>query len=85
MLVRVNEYSPIIVDGLRRIQATTHGVRVNPSQIMRVTTNLVTGYEANGVDTLNVFKVQFNGGLFIWTDQTGIDDINNWEFPIDMP
>lgn len=84
MLVRVNDYSPIIVNGISRIQATTHGVRVNPSQIVRTTVDAVTGYEANGIDTLDVFKVQFEGGLFIWTDQAGIDDINNWEFPIVM-
>ena len=83
MLVRVNDYDHIFnEDGVRVIQATGHGVRVNPSQIVSVTTDSVTGYQSNGTTEEDVFKVRFIGGTSIWTDTDGIDDIDAWEFPI---
>ena len=83
MLVRVNDYSPITDEfGVRKIQATTHGVRVNPSQVLRMDADAVTGYESDGETTINVFKVQLSGGMSIWTDGDGVDNINGWEFPI---
>jgi hypothetical protein len=85
MLVRVNDYSPILNEaGVRVIQATGHGVRVNPSQIINVSTNTVVGLEEDGETEINVFRVRFNGGTHVWTDTDGITDINNWLFPIDM-
>jgi hypothetical protein len=85
MLVRVNDYSPILNEaGVRVIQATGHGVRVNPSQIINVSTNTVVGLEEDGETEINVFRVRFKGGTHVWTDTDGITDINNWLFPIDM-
>jgi hypothetical protein len=85
MLVRVNDYSPILNEaGVRVIQATGHGVRVNPSQIINVSTNTVVGLEEDGETPIDVYRVRFNGGTQIWTDEDGIDDINDWLFPIDM-
>ena len=85
MLVRVNDYAPITNEaGARIIKATTHGVRVNPSQIINVSTNLVVGYESDGETEINVFRVQFNGGTHIWTDGDGITAINVWSFPIEF-
>jgi hypothetical protein len=85
MLVRVNDYSPILNEaGVRVIQDTTHGVRVNPSQIINVSTDAVVGLESDGETEIDVFRVRFNGGTHIWTDEDGIDDINDWKFPIDM-
>jgi hypothetical protein len=85
MLVRVNDYSPILNEaGVRVIQATGHGVRVNPSQIINVSTNTVVGLESDGETEINVFRVRFNGGTHVWTDTDGITAINNWLFPIDM-
>lgn len=85
MLVRVNDYAPILNEaGVRVIQETTHGVRVNPSQIINVSTNTVVGLESDGETEIDVFRVRFNGGTHIWTDGAGITAINNWLFPIDM-
>ena len=48
MLVVVNDYAPILNEaGVRIIQDTTHSVRVNPSQIINVSTNTVVGFEAD--------------------------------------
>lgn len=83
MLVRVNDYSRIFnEDGVRVVQATDHGVRVNPSQITNVTTEAVTGYESDGTTEIDVFKVRFMGGTHIWTDGDGILAIDAWNFPI---
>jgi hypothetical protein len=85
MLVRVNDYSPILNEaGVRVIQATGHGVRVNPSQIINVSTAAVVGLEEDGETEIDVFRVRFKGGTQIWTDEDGIDDINDWRFPIDI-
>jgi hypothetical protein len=84
MLVRVNDYERIFNEnGVRVIQETGHGVRVNPSQIVSVTTDAVTGYQSNGTTEEDVFKVRFIGGTSIWTDEDGIEAIDLWEFPID--
>jgi len=84
MLVRVNDYDRIFNEnGVRVIQATDHGVRVNPSQITSVTTDAVTGYQSDGTTEEDVFKVRFMVGTSIWTDGAGIDAIDQWEFPID--
>jgi hypothetical protein len=83
MLVRVNDYAPILnEDGVRVIQETTHGVRVNPSQIINVSTEAVVGFEADGETEIDVFRVRFMGGTQIWTDTAGITAIGEWEFPI---
>ena len=85
MLVRVNDYAPIINEaGVRVIQETTHGVRVNPSQIINVSTNTVAGLESDGETPINVYRVRFKGGTQIWTDGAGITAINNWLFPIEL-
>lgn len=85
MLVRVNDYSPILNEaGVRVIQATTHGVRVNPSQIINVSTEAVVGYESDGETEIDVFRVRFKGGTQIWTDEIGINDIDAWRFPINF-
>jgi hypothetical protein len=85
MLVRVNDYAPILNEaGVRVIQETTHGVRVNPSQIINVSTNEVVGYESDGETPIDVFRIRFNGGTTVWTDTAGITAINDWKFPIDM-
>ncbi len=85
MLVRVNDYSRILNEaGARVIQATGHGVRVNPSQIINVSTDTVVGLEEDGETPINVFRVRFKGGTHIWTDADGITAINNWSFPIEL-
>jgi hypothetical protein len=85
MLVRVNDYSPILNEaGARVIQATGHGVRVNPSQIINVSTAAVVGLEEDGETEIDVFRVRFNGGTQIWTDGDGITAINAWLFPIEL-
>jgi hypothetical protein len=85
MLVRVNDYSPILNEaGVRVIQATGHGVRVNPSQIINVSTAAVVGLEEDGETEIDVFRVRFKGGTQIWTDEDGIDDINDWRFPANI-
>jgi hypothetical protein len=85
MLVRVNDYSPILNEaGVRVIQATGHGVRVNPSQIINVSTADIVGLEEDGETEIDVYRVRFKGGTHIWTDGDGIDDINAWRFPANI-
>jgi hypothetical protein len=85
MLLEINEYAPITNEaGVRVIQDTTNDVYVNPSQINRVSTEAVVGYEDDGETEIDVFRVQFNGGTHIWTNGDGITDINAWLFPIEL-
>lgn len=75
-LVRVDDYAKKTIDGVTKICATTHGVRVNPSHISRVV-EAGTGYDENGENPTDVYRVVFINGLSIFTDTDGLNDIDD--------
>lgn len=74
-LVRVDDYAKKTIDGVLKICATTHGVRINPSHISRVV-EAGTGYDENGENPTVVYRVVFTNGLSIFTDTNGLADID---------
>jgi hypothetical protein len=79
---RVNEYRRILQeDGTILLQYTGFrsgsSIRVNPLAVARVYTSGI-GYEPNGVDTVDCFKVHLTDGSTFITDADGIDLIDSY-------
>ena len=78
LIIRVEEYKSVTAnDGRKKIVATDHGMRLNPSQVTHIYT-AGTGYETDLTTTHNVFTVYLSSNAKFITDWSGIQSITNW-------
>lgn len=76
LLVRVNEYRKNTDStGKVTIDPTSHGIRINPANVVKVYTAGLSS------DDHNVFTVTFVDGRQAITDWAGVELINGWAQP----
>ncbi len=74
-LTRVDEYAKKKIDGVNKFCYTGHGVRLNASYISRVTA-AGTGYDEDGNNPVEIFRIVLTNGLVVVTDINGTETIN---------
>jgi hypothetical protein len=83
-LIRLDEYARLEINGEVKICATTHGVRINPSHVSKIQA-AGTGYDENGNNPTDVYRVTFVNGLSTFTDTNGLNDIDDVRRNVDIP
>lgn len=78
MLVRVNEYKRVNDQGKVTIRTTGHGIRIVPSQVVRLYT---AGLGWDGDTSHECFTVYLADGKQVITDWAGVQLIDGWVMP----